>query len=474
METLPKQLRNLLKQIDLFSIPVPVLTDDAKSKYSSPCSGLISILASVLSLAYFAYVLSEWSNGNILPTITSNQQALAYSEQELEDNFIQFKLADPSNQDPFQRNNNIITPLLFVVEDYQIASAPLPLFSDEKNPFTVGLNKGTLIVNNLNQKINEQSFKPQKNYLLIFIQCLDQYLIDNSNCASQEVIDQYMTEYHGFLSIVMKLEQYNYRKDQIEYITKQAYQALSPTYIQYTQIAIQQKAINLDNGLLFQNQVTYKLINDFYLINQSIDNQYIQNIVSSFSNQNVKLNAIMAYQIRIDNLQISDRIIMPKLSAVLAYIGSIVQVIFMLKYLALFINNQNLKLEMQTEILQIYYPNLKNMIIKRNYFGKIIPINETNQQDTQNETFIKQYEEHLDIAFKKLRLINIIYELSRIELLLEKHFGLENVSECNQMGSKFQFTSNDNKYQSSRVSIVSVGNSGPQLTDDIFKIFNKS
>lgn len=69
---------------------------------------------------------------------------------------------------------------------------------------------------------------------------------------------------------------------------------------------------------------------------------------------------------------------MPKLSAVLAYIGSIVQSIFMLKYLAFFINNKNLKEEMQTEILHIYYPNLKNMIIKRNYFGKIIPINETN------------------------------------------------------------------------------------------------
>lgn len=53
----------------------------------------------------------------------------------------------------------------------------------------------------------------------------------------------------------------------------------------------------------------------------------------------------------------------------------------MLKYLAYFINNQNLKEEMQTEILQTYYPNLKNLNIKRNYLGKIIPINEINQQD---------------------------------------------------------------------------------------------
>ncbi|CAD8074770.1 unnamed protein product [Paramecium sonneborni] len=473
MASLPQQLKDLLKQIDLFSIPVPVLTNDSKSQYSSFYSGLISILASLLSLAYFAYVIQEWVNGNILPTITSNQQAMAYTEQEMEENFIQFKLTDPSNHDPFTRKNNIITPLLFVVENFQIVSAPQPLFSDENKPFTIGLKKGTLVVNNLNNQNEGESFKPQKNYLLIFIECLEQYLDSNSTCANKQEIDQYMSEYHGFLSIIMKLEQYSFKKDQIEQITKQAYQALSPTYIQYTQIAIQQKEINLDNGLLFQNQITYKLINDFYLINQSIDNKYIQNIASSFSTQKFELSAIFTYQISIDNLQISERIIMPKLSAVLAYIGSIVQVIFMLKYLAIYINNQQFKQEMQTEILHMYYPNLRNIIINRNFFGQIISTNQTNEGN-QNENFIKQYQGHLDLAFRKLRLINIIYELSRIELLMEKNFGLENVSMCNQLGTEFQFNNYDKKNESLRASILSAGNQGHQHQDDIFTIFNKS
>ncbi|CAD8070222.1 unnamed protein product [Paramecium sonneborni] len=473
MASLPKQLKDLLKQIDLFSIPVPVLTNDSKQQYSSFYSGLISILVSLLSLAYFAYVIQEWANGNILPTITSNQQAMAYTEQEMEDNFIQFKLSDPSNHDPFKRLNNIITPLLFIVENFKIVSAPLPLFSDENKPFTVGLKKGTLVVNNLNTQKSDESLKPIKNYLLIFIQCSEQYLDQNSNCASQQEIDQYMEGYHGFLSIIMKLEQYSFKKDQIEYITKQSYQAFSPTYIQYTQIAIQQKEINLDNGLLFQNEVTYKLINDFYLINQSIDNLYIQNIASSFSSQKFELNAIFAYQISIDSLQISERIIMPKLSAVLAYIGSIVQVIFLLKYLAFFINNRQFKEEMVTEILHMYYPNLKNIIIKRNFFGKIISTNQSNEGN-QNENFIKQYQGHLDLAFKKLRLINIIYELSRIELLMEKHFGFDNVSICTKLGTEFQLNNYEKKNESLRASILSVGNQGHQNSEDIFTIFNKS
>ena len=44
----------------------------------------------------------------------------------------------------------------------------------------------------------------------------------------------------------------------------------------------------------------------------------------------------------------------------------------MLKYLAILINNQQLKEEMQTDIIQMYYPNLKNIIIKRNFLGKIV------------------------------------------------------------------------------------------------------
>ncbi|CAD8158543.1 unnamed protein product [Paramecium octaurelia] len=473
MTSLTRQIRTFLKQIDLFSIPVPVLTTDAKSQYSSSYSGLISIIASVLSIAYFVYVIQEWANGNIPPTITTNQQAQAYSEQVLEDNFIQFRSNDPSNHDPFKRKNNIITPLLFTVENYKIITAPTPLFSDENQPFTVGLKKGTLVVNNLNDQIDDQSYKPSKNYLLIFIECLDQYLDENSNCASQEEIDQYMSEYHGFLAIIMKLEQYNYKKDQKEYIIKQAFQALSPAYIQYTQISIQQKEINIDNGLLFENQINHNLINDFQIINQSIDNQYIQNIASSFSTQKFELNAIFAYQISIDNLQISERIIQPKLSAVLAYIGSIVQVIFLLKYLAIFINNQQFKEEMQTEILQMYYPKLKNVKVKRNALGKIISTNQGNE-DNPNAQFIKQYQDHLDLAFKKLRLINIIYELSRIELLLEKHFGLQNICECSQLGSEFQFLGHDNKNESPKASILSVGNQSPQPKEDIFTLFNKS
>lgn len=42
---------------------------------------------------------------------------------------------------------------------------------------------------------------------------------------------------------------------------------------------------------------------------------------------------------------------------------------------------------MQTEILQMYYPKLKGINIKRNIFGKITSTNQS--EDNQNEHFIK-------------------------------------------------------------------------------------
>lgn len=38
---------------------------------------------------------------------------------------------------------------------------------------------------------------------------------------------------------------------------------------------------------------------------------------------------------------------------------------------------------MQTEILQMYYPKLKNVKVKRNFFGKITSTNQSNE-DNQN------------------------------------------------------------------------------------------
>ena len=134
----------------MFGVPVGLLTNENELKFKSKFGGLVSLLAGSTSLVYFIYIIILWINNQVPPNVSSKQQTTGYSEFKWSERLITFNLFDfASNIDPFRKENNIITPLLYTLSDSRIEEQPIVLFSTEDNPGQLFLDEGFLILNNI-------------------------------------------------------------------------------------------------------------------------------------------------------------------------------------------------------------------------------------------------------------------------------------------------------------------------------------
>jgi hypothetical protein len=62
----------------------------------------------------------------------------------------------------------------------------------------------------------------------------------------------------------------------------------------------------------------------------------------------------------------------------------------------------------------MYYPNLKQIAIKRNIFGTPNGAHCLNESHKLNEGFLSSYKKLIEIAKQKTSLTNIVYEISRL------------------------------------------------------------
>ena len=49
--------------------------------------------------------------------------------------------------DPFRKENNIITPHLYLIINTTIVDKPIPLFSNEDKPYKITIDNGTIVLN---------------------------------------------------------------------------------------------------------------------------------------------------------------------------------------------------------------------------------------------------------------------------------------------------------------------------------------
>ncbi|CAK82846.1 unnamed protein product (macronuclear) [Paramecium tetraurelia] len=140
-----------------------------------------------------------------------------------------------------------------------------------------------------------------------------------------------------------------------------------------------------------------------------------------------------SYLFRIDNISIIEEITYRKLGSILAQIGSIIQLIFMLKYVVLYYNNQLSENELLSEIITMYYPEFKQYSV--NFLNQF-------QFDKQDQYSIENLKLKYQVlqkgAREKCRLTNLLYEVSRIQFILQDKFGDSVLSQSHKMGGKFQ------------------------------------
>ncbi|CAD8187309.1 unnamed protein product [Paramecium pentaurelia] len=148
-----------------------------------------------------------------------------------------------------------------------------------------------------------------------------------------------------------------------------------------------------------------------------------------------KIFTIRIYQTFIEEIS------MPKLGQVLAQDSFTCQLVLMLKYVALNYNYHFIENQLLHYIVSMYYPDLKN--IKMNIFHKFEFKEDINQFQLPMQNLKLIYGQLLKRANKKCRLNNILYEISRIQFILEQSFG-RCILQCSyQLGKKLSKNSND-------------------------------
>ncbi|CAD8174751.1 unnamed protein product [Paramecium pentaurelia] len=446
---------NTIEKIDVFGVPICLLTNKNNTQFQSKLGGIATIALGSISLIYFLYVMILWMNYQISPNINSKQQLIGYSEFQLEDSTIQIQLQDFSGDvDPFQKENNIITPLLFTYQDVTIYDEPIPLFSSKELPYLIQLNKGSLVLNTLFEQ-NDEKFQKQKQYFLVLAKCSSIFAFNGSYCADDNTINTYLSKYHGFFFLNIKLSQFNYKTKQLENFNKLYYTSFDTIKPQYTQILLKQQETIIDSGIIFNSYERFSFLNNYEFINQVIDNQFTQKVINSMSNFTYNFDSFGCFLIRIDNISIKEEITHPKLGQVLAQIGSIVQLIFILKHILVYYNSQLLENQLLNEIIKMYYPEFKEFQL--NFFNQFKFSNQNNNINNSSiENLLENYSILRKKAKEKCKLNNILYEISRIQFILQQNFGDMVLVQSHQMGGKLDENQILSKKESNRLQIKPV------------------
>ncbi|CAD8115583.1 unnamed protein product [Paramecium sonneborni] len=413
-------LLSTIQKIDVFGVPIFLLTNKNNPLYQSKLGGIVTVGLGIIQIA---------------PNISTKKQTLGYTEFQLQDSTLQISLQDFSGDvDPFQQQNNIITPLLFTYIDKTIYEEPIALYNTLEQPYLIQLNNASLILNTLDQQ--DVKLQKQKQYLIVLARCSNVFAVNGSYCADENTINTYLSKYHGFLFFNIKLSQFNYRTKDFEYFNKLYYTSFDVNLPQYSQILLKQQETIIDSGIVLNNYERFSFLNDYEFINQVIDNSFSQKIINTMSNFTYNFDSYGCYLIRIDNISIKEEITHPKLGQILAQIGSIVQLIFLLKHIVLYYNTKLLENELLNEIITMYYPEFK--VFQLDIFNKFkFPIDKNNDQFKPSISNLQDKYFNLKTRAKeKCKLNNILYEISRIQFILQQQFGDIVLLQSHQMGGK--------------------------------------
>ncbi|CAK63848.1 unnamed protein product (macronuclear) [Paramecium tetraurelia] len=194
------KILNTIDKIDIFGVPINLLTNEKTSVFQSKVGGIITLIAGSVSLSYFLYVFVYWISNLIPPNVSFKQETIGYAQFHIQSAMIDLMLQDFSGDvDPFRKQNNIITPHLYAVIDTAIIDKPIPLFSSQEKPFTISFENITLVLNH--EIIPDQDHQEMKQYLIVLESC--------SNETLQEMLivlirKQLMSIYKSFMVLVFK------------------------------------------------------------------------------------------------------------------------------------------------------------------------------------------------------------------------------------------------------------------------------
>ncbi|CAD8064270.1 unnamed protein product [Paramecium sonneborni] len=424
----------LLKNIDQFGVNYQQEIVKNEKEFKSSFGGMTSLLLYALSFAYFIYKIFLWLNGDILPRVSTQKSSQSYADVTFEYDPIMFSIVGMNGDqyiDPFSKSENIITPYFSYINDIEI-SQKQSFLNSAIPPGREGISS-TVLPQNLTLVLNQEGIKDstpkhQRQLMILFERCNS---TEFDYCASEEKQQQFFQQPLNTFFLTIQMMQFNTKKRNFEMISKQIYFILDEITVLYTQLLFQITSSSTDTGFFLESIEKSKYISDFQTTSQQLPQSNFEKV---FGNK-----YFAAFLISIDSLSETQQIIYPKLGEILADVGSIMSTLMVLKILVIKINQKLQEDTLIETVISYYYPEFKQIIIQKNIFGKINNV-EQNGKILENPTqFIQFYEQLKDRTKEKITLTNIIYEISRLQFIVQSMQSKQGIRQSHFVGIKLRF-----------------------------------
>ncbi|CAD8113081.1 unnamed protein product [Paramecium sonneborni] len=401
----------LLKKIDQFGVAFQPSIKYSTSQYKTCWGGVMSILLYGLSFAYFLYIIIQWRSGEILPKITKASKVENNQQFELNETFVEVQLRKfgYSMIDPFNPDALVLQPLLYIFKNGIPLDKPLvPFFQITTKEDTFHIISFSNLSLSISDTLNEAN--PQFEVMLTFGACLEYFLQEGQKCANETVIQKFQSQPTNTIIVKHYAKEYNTKTEILETIGREQIIPFQSTKVFQTQTYVQITQTQVDTGFLFESITDYMYINEYRVVSATLDLEFYSGLFG--------YNVYMAFLYKIDNIQNEISVVYTKISGVLAEAGSIASSLLLLSYLVIILNQNQLEFEAINNVIQMYYPEFKNVKITKNIFGYIKKV-EKNGKLLDLQAFKNQYQKLSHVSEIKLTISNQIYEISRLQFLIQ-------------------------------------------------------
>ncbi|CAD8193644.1 unnamed protein product [Paramecium octaurelia] len=415
----------LLENLDQFGVAFQPSIKYCKNQHKTAIGGIMSIVLYGLSFAYLIYLLTQWSQGQTLPKITTTQRSIRNYDYTINETYVQFETRklQLSIIDPFDPNAIVLQPVVYIFKNGLIIDEPQAV------NYPIQRKEGFIVLNisNLSLSISEEKSDetPEIEMMIALGKCQKRFLLEGQQCANQTIIDGYFSQPTNSLLLRQFVKEFNTNDEVLENIGREQLISIQQNYTFQIQTFVRMQETNVDTGALFEQMQQYNFIVDYRGSNSILGLSYFGQILS--------YNVYVSLYYKIDNIQQKQIIIYPKLSEVLAEAGSIASTLLLISYLVVILNETQLYQDAINHVISLYFPEFVQIKIKKNILGQIIQVERDGKLLDLN-AFKTQYQKLKRISQTKLSISNQIYELSRIQIILQTIFSSQFMSQSHQKG----------------------------------------
>ncbi|CAD8076317.1 unnamed protein product [Paramecium primaurelia] len=411
-----KKISNQLKNVDFFSVTYsPAISDGLNYNHSSVIGGIISMIIGALSLIYCIYYMYMWWSYQLLPKVTEDinnfqedtdfgfinnrMQVIAYDNNGL------------SQINPFKSDEIILMPLIIDLD--------------------VG-NFEPLISNITDEQLLDINIKmgKEKQFIIIFTLCKEEFLIGDYKCASEDVQQNYFSQSGNMLYTNIEFTTINPST-----FEPQQFLRTYPIYVH--------SDAELCSQITLHYQLNHYQINKAFLLSNDIEEyNYISNSLNypqfgtkSYCDKTFLPNTYGVYWILFQQQYRTIQIGYPSISEVFAAIGSIISILFSVKYLITILNLSQMRQSVLDDIMRQYYPEIRRFNIIKNFWGKIQSVKFDGLQVELPSFLAFQKQIHSQMACK-LNYKNLLYEMSRFQFIIMSIKRRKEIEKVHNIGIK--------------------------------------